>query len=71
MLRGFYFFPLGVIVGGLYLPLKLLMNDQAPFDPIFGLKLMKRVPIEGSNPLDGSVPDISRTSLSPPGKLAS
>ncbi len=47
MLRGFYFFPLGVIVGGLHLPLKLLMNDQAPFDPIFGLQLMKRVPFEG------------------------
>lgn len=42
MLRGLYFFPLGVIVGGLHLPLKLLMNDKAPFDPIFGLQLEKR-----------------------------
>lgn len=41
MLRGLYFFPLGVIVGGLHLPLKLLMNDEAPFDPIFGLRLVK------------------------------
>jgi uncharacterized RDD family membrane protein YckC len=44
ILRGIYFFPLGVIVGGLHLPLKLLMDDGSAYDPIFGLRLMRRAP---------------------------
>ncbi len=37
--RGLYFFPFGLIVISFHLPLKLFLQDHAPFDPIFGLRL--------------------------------
>lgn len=61
--RGLYFFPFGVIIISFHLPLKLFLQDHAPFDPIFGLRLkMKKTvdhPIQApsSEPKEGKKAD--------------
>jgi len=44
--RGLYFFPFGLIVISFHLPLKLFLQDHAPFDPIFGLRLKMKKTVD-------------------------
>lgn len=61
LVRGLYFFPFGMMITGFHLPLKLMMGNHAPFDPMFGLRLTPEHPKAGvSGPddlFDGLVED--------------
>lgn len=54
--RGLYFFPFGVIITSFHLPLKLFLQDHAPFDPIFGLRLKTTKTVD--HPIQ-SAPDLA------------